>query len=84
MQKFLLILILFQLSNQVTLNGNKLLVTYVDRPTSFWGGNSVADALAVPTLSPLTPYNVIILAFILEYGAADAADIWARPFSYME
>lgn len=44
----------------------------------------MSDALAVPGFSPNVPYNVIILAFVLEYGSADAADIFARPFSYME
>ena len=64
--------------------GNEKLVTYVDRLSSYWGGPSVADALGVPHYSIDTKYNVIILAFVLEYGAADAADIFIRPLSYME
>ena len=64
--------------------GNEILVTYVDKLSSFWGANSVSDAIAVPGFSPDVPYNIIILAFVLEYGAADAADIFARPLNYME
>ena len=64
--------------------GNEILVTYVDRLSSYWGAISVSDALAVPGFSPDVQYNVIILAFVLEYGAADAADIFAKPFNYME
>ena len=64
--------------------GNDKLVTYVDRLSSYWGGASVADALAVPGWSLDVKYNVIILAFVLEYGAADAADIFIRPLNYME
>ncbi len=66
------------------LPGQKILLTYVDRLSSYWGGEKVADAIAMPGYSPLTEYNVVNLAFLLNYGAADAAAIWANPFGFME
>lgn len=38
----------------------------------------------MPGYSPDVEYNVIILAFILNYGEADAAAIWGNPFGFFE
>jgi len=52
--------------------------------TSYWGAESVAKAIGVPGYSDPDLYNVINLAFLLNYGTADAASVWANPFGFME
>ena len=66
------------------LDGQPIRATYVDRLSAYWGGEKVAEAIAMPGYSPETDYNVILLAFILNYGEADAAAIWANPFGFMD
>ena len=38
----------------------------------------------MPGYSPEIEYNVIVLAFILNYGTADAAAIWENPLGFFE
>ncbi len=55
-------------------NNNKL-VTYVDHLNSYWGAEKVAASIGVPGYSEPKLYNVINLAFLLNYGEADAGII---------
>jgi len=63
---------------------NYRLVSYVDALSSYWGAHPVAEAIGVPGYSIPTKYNVLILSFLLTYGAADAASVWANPFGFMD
>jgi len=53
-----------------------LLVSYIDHLSSYYGAESVAAAIGVPGYANDTSYNVIILAFLENYGAADAVSVW--------
>lgn len=67
------------------MNSEKKYVTYIDHLTSYWGAESIARALWVPGYAPNDlPYNYINLAFLLHYGPADAAAIWAHPTGFMD
>lgn len=61
-----------------------MLVSYVDALSSYWGAHPVAEAIGVPGFSIPTNYNVLLLSFLLSYGPADAASVWANPFGFMD
>ena len=55
------------------LPGNSIRVTYVDGLTAWWGAEAVAAGIAMPGYAQPHLYTVVNLAFLLKYGAADAA-----------
>ena len=55
------------------LPGNEIRVTYVDSLSAWWGAEAVAAGIAMPGFAKPHLYTVINLAFLLHYGAADAA-----------
>ena len=59
-------------------------VSYIDHLTSYWGANSVSKAIGVPGYNADLEYDVINLAFKLSNRAADAAQVWANPFGFMD
>lgn len=63
---------------------NSILVSYIDALTSYWGAHQVAEAIGLPGFSIPTKYNYLLLSFLLSYGPADAASVWANPFGFMD
>lgn len=59
-------------------------VSYIDHLSSYWGPDTVSEAIGVPGYNTDVEYDVMILAFKLSDRAADAVDVWSNPFGYME